>query len=350
MHMKSMLPLALSRLALAGLVLAGFELSAGPVAAAPASALGVMQRIPADVLTIGWVRTASPGPDGLVGKNVAEWLTVGQQRGAMLPIIAGAVSGDKDAVDRNWPVIDTSMAHENADGSFQHAAVILGVVQKPVYEPTSDAFWIAESVEALLFLRASPLGPEYAARIDALVPKYRLALQWLTRPENVGYMIKADGGGSTNRIIEDAKALLLGYEFTGVPAAQAVGEDFLNRGLSAQTPEGYFPERGGPDTSYNATSCGHLEEISLWVDDPRIEPAVSRGIAWELAQLRADGSVDTTQNTRTAGQETYFGHVKTVNYLDVTRAFALWGAISGDANATNAARQTAAIAKGPKKP
>jgi hypothetical protein len=332
------------------LALSAVIFAAAPAAAAPANALAAMQRVPADILTIGWARTASPGPGGLVGKNVAEWLTVGQQRGSMLPIIAGAVAGDSDAVARNWPVIDTSMAHENPDGSFQHAPVILGVVQLPVYEPTSNAFWIAESVEALLYLRQSALGPQYAARIDALVPKYRLALQWLTRPENVAAMIKADGGGSTNRIIEDAKALLLGYQFTGVPAAQTVGEDFLGRGLAAQTPDGYFPERGGPDTSYNATSCGHLAEISLWVDDPRIGPAVARGIAWELAQLQADGSVDASQNTRTAGQETYFGHVKRVNYLDVTRAFALWGAISGDTNATNAARQTAAIAKGPKKP
>jgi hypothetical protein len=330
MHMKSALALALSAVVFA----------TAPAAASPAGPLAVMQRVPADVLAIGWGITSSPGPDGLVGRNVAAWQTVGLQRGAMLPIVAGAVAGDSDAVARNWPVIDTSMAHENPDGSFQYASVISGVPQLPSYEPGSNAFWIAESVNALLFLRQSALGPEYASRIDALVPKYRVAVQWLTRPENVASMLKYDGGGATNRVFQDARALLLGYQFTGVPAAQTIGEDFLSRGLAAQTAEGYFPEHGGPDTSYNAVSCEFLEDISLWVDDPRIHAAVARSIAWELAQQRPDGSVDSSRNTRT--------NAKRINYLDVTRAFALWGAITGDANATNAARQTAAVVKAPR--
>lgn len=279
---------------------------------------------------------------GLNGFNRKGWIDVGEQYGAMVPIDYGAIRGDATLVNRYWPAILVAFEHQNSDGSFAFAPYVNGRVNDPRGEPTAEGFFIGESSFALLLLQSSSLASRYSAQIQALVPRYRANLLWLSQPRQVQEMYDVDSI-ATNRILADAKALLLGDRLASVPQAREAGERFLSSALAAQAPAGYFPEHGGTDTSYNAVSCLHVAEITLFVDDPRLRPALARCEAWELSRIEPDGHVSETGNTRTGqGKFTALGGAYTVDYPHVIRMFAVYGALTGDDAAMDAANRIAA--------
>jgi hypothetical protein len=315
---------------------------AGSAATVPLAGLSA---VPASVLGVAYIQGGNPS-NGLSGPNQASWESVGFQRGAMDRIDAAAIRGDAALAEKWWPFIDVSFQHQRADGGFEYAPVIAGVVQQPINQFSGDSFWLGESEVALLLVRNSSFAPQFSARIDALVPKYRAALNYLT--ENKDSLMKTDfdartGLGATNRIFADAEAFFLGEKLTGPnSAAHLAGEELLNRALAAQGPDGDFPEKGGHDTSYNAASCLRLAEMSAFVDDPRLMPALQRAESWEARQVHDDGRIETAENTRTNGQETYLGKPKLVNYSVVTRMFVFVHALTGDETSLDVAKKTAA--------
>lgn len=303
--------------------------------AAAAVPLAALSSIPDAVFKVAF--GANPVPGGLVGDNATKWVGPWLQRAGTFPIQGGAIRGDAATVDRFWPVIETTFSHENADGSFQYLISKDDVATDPfndakIDEPTSNAFWLAESGEALLLLRSSSLAPRYASRIDALLPKFSTAIAWLAESDHVADMVRYDRI-ATNRLMEDAKALLVGEVLAGKNArAHAAGELLLGLGLAAQTAEGCFPEHGGPDTNYNAVSSLKLAEMALFIDDSRTIAALRRGVAWERSRVNDRGEVSDTGNTRTGtGHLTGDNRPYSLNYPDIVRMFAVSGAVLGDA-------------------
>jgi len=313
-----------------------------PVGAAPSNPAQLLATIPEPAFD-GAFATGSPMRQGLNGTNRRGWIDVGEQYGAMVPIDYGAIRAEASLVDKYWPAIDVAFEHQTGNGSFSFAPYVNGRLNDPRGEPTAEGFFIGESAEALLLLQSSSLAPRYSAQIQALIPRYRANLLWLSQPEQVQQMFAVDSI-ATNRILADAKALLLGDRLASVPQAREAGERFLSAALSAQSPEGYFPEDGGPDTSYNAVSCLHLAEIALFIDDPRAGPALRRCESWELSRIEPDGQVSEVGNTRTGrGKFTATGAPYPVDYPHVIRMFAMYGAIRGDGAATDAANRIAAF-------
>jgi hypothetical protein len=303
--------------------------------------MGLLSGIPVTVFDGAFAR-GSPMKDGSNGLNQNGWMSVGYQRGAMLPIMYAAVRGDATIMAEYWPVLDVSFAHQQTDGSFEYAPTIEGIKQEAYAQPTADSFWIAESAEALLLVRQSSLAARYAGRIDDLLPKYRTSLLWLSQPEQISDLIKADSV-DTNRLFEDSKALLLGDKLSGVPQAKGAGEKLLGMALAAQRPDGVFPENGGDDTNYQSVSCLKLAEMALFITDPRLGAALATGAQWELSRIHDDGEVDVANNTRTGGaHKTPAGLAYGVNYPEVIRMFALAGALLDEPRFTDAAVSVAA--------
>ncbi|MGB6987162.1 MAG: hypothetical protein WBD74_14415, partial [Candidatus Aquilonibacter sp.] len=187
------------------------------------------------------------------------------------------------------------------------------------------------------------LAPRYDDRIRALIPKYRAALIWLSQPPQIADMLASDAPAA-NRLLADAKALLLGEMLVGgLPAAHDAGERMLAAGLAKQSPEGYFTESGGGDTGYNSVSCLRVAEMALFVDDARLLPALQRGLSWELARVDQSGQVSDTGNTRTgAGKVTGTGKAYIIDYPYLIRSFAVAGALTQNAAWTDAANRISA--------
>ncbi len=308
------------------------------------NANAILSSIPSDVFEAAFT-PGSPMRSGLNGANRFRWVSVGEQTGGMVPIQYGAIRGDQALVDRFFTVIDTSFSHQQRDGSFDYPATIDGAIQGKPAELTGAAFFLGASSIALLLLRASPLAPRYASRIDALIPRYRSSLLYLAQPSQTSMMAAADSR-TANRLFFDAEAFYLGDKLANVPEASAVGDRFLDLGLSEQAPEGYFREHDGPDTSYNAISCMVLAETALFVPVPRIFPALRKSVAWELTRIHPDGRIDERGNTRTGqGKMTPDGHKYGVDYPEVVRMFAVAGALLHDPAASDAAARIAAFHK-----
>jgi hypothetical protein len=312
------------------------------VLAASLPGVEALAKLPNDVFDPAF---AAPVPrGGLVGHNSETWVGPWLQRTAMVPIQGGAIRGNAALVERYWPAITATLAHERSDGSFDYASEANDVATDPVDgakmdTATSNAFWLAESEEALLLLRSSSIASGYGARIDGLVPQFQSALDWLARPEHLADMEHYDGI-ATNRLLEDTKALLLGDQLAHVPQARAAGEALLSRSLALQTPDGYFPEHGGADSSYNAVSCMKIGEIALFVEDPRLRPALTRCADWELSRVEDSGHVSEAGNTRTGlNHQTIEGRPYAVNYPEVIRMFAVAGALLGDRRYIDAAER-----------
>ncbi len=332
----------LSALAISVTLVACASISA---AAAP-TGLDALRQLPPDVLSAG-----IPGTAGIVGGLGAEnehgWENIGSQHWAMEPIQLGALRGDAAMVDRYWPALDTAFAHQQPDGSFDYSSDVKGVPQGPAGQATGAAFFLSDAAEALLTLRSSSLAKRYAVAIDALLPKFRLSLNWLAQPAQIADMAHRDTF-ATNRLLYDARAFLLGDALATDALAHAAGVQFLDHALAVQNAAGYFPERGGsgaygPDTSYNAVSCMNLTEIGMFVDDPRIKPAVVACANWELTRIHDDGEVDTAGNTRTGpGFKTATGAPYSINYHQVARAFEMAWALTGDPRYLDAAKRVAA--------
>jgi hypothetical protein len=335
---------AMKKLSAVALFAASVLCTASLAGAAPFP-LSTLATVPESTLGLAYITGGDPA-GGYAGPNQGQWQSVAFQRGAMDKIDHGVIKNDPALIDKWWPFLDVAFQHQRPDGGFEYASVIDGHEQLPVNQFGGDSFWLGESEVALLMVRSSPLAPRYQARIDALVPKYRLALEYLAA--NKASLMKTDfnarmGSGATNRLFADAEAFLLGDLLIGGtdPSVKQAGEEFLSLGLQGQAPEGYFVEKGGPDSSYNAGSCLRLAEISLFLNDPRIQPALDKSVDWELTQLKSDGQIDASHNTRTNGQEMYHGKVKTVNYSGVDRMLVLDYGNTGDpkilAAATNIA-------------
>jgi hypothetical protein len=309
-------------------------------AAAPENPCARLASIPQPALD-GAFATGSPVANGLNGFNRQGWQGVGEQGLAMIPVERGAFTGDAAMVERYWPVVEVSFAHQLPDGSFYFPPVNGKVDTRG--DATSVGFWIGESALAMLLLRDSTLASKYDDRIHALIPKYRAALLWMSQPSQVADMLASDAPAA-NRILADAKALLLGDVLVGgLPEAHAAGERMLAAGLSMQSPQGYFIENGGGDSGYNAVSCLRLAEMGLYITDARLQPALERGLGWELARVQVSGQVSDAGNTRTGtGKLTGTGTAYIIDYPHVIRAFAVAGALAGNAKWTDAANRISA--------
>jgi len=307
-----------------GLALLFLTVGSAWAQAAPSSdPLARLRSIPPVQAEVAFAYTTRPDPAGLVGHNRPTWLQVGLQRGALEPLTLAALRGDLKTAEAVWPALKTAFAHQQADGSFEMAPQVDGVVQSARDQPTSVSFFVGELCPALRAVQGGPLAATFGQRAEALRPKLRATLGFLTRPDTLEILRSSDSP-ATNRLAQDAKALLLCGQLEGDEAALGAGQAFLEQVLARQTSEGVFPEHRGGDSGYQAVSLLKLEEVQLWRPDPRIEAALERGWAWELARIDAQGRVDVRGNTRTGlGQERYFGQPKGINTVELLRALAL---------------------------
>ena len=293
--------------------------------AAQPSGFEMLKKLPPEVVARFVKLGGAPDANGLVGSNHRlGWTGVGLQRGAIIPLIVGAVRNDERLVAESWRAIDAAFAHQQADGSFELKPSEPGQELKPWYYTSDSAFWLCELSHGLLVLRESPLGAKFKERIAGLMPKIRLAAKRLA--DGREDLERHADGKSPNRLCIDANAFSLTGLLLGDERLKEIGRHFVERALALQREDGVFIERGGFDSSYQAVALLKLEVRSMYFPDAKVSNAIERGMKCELARIKPTGEVEVADNTRTGlGQEKFLGHEKGVNYGEVAQALLYHG-------------------------
>lgn len=101
-----------------------------------------------------------------------------------------------------------------------------------------------------------------------------------------------------NQIAGAALAAHLTYLVTNDTKYLQDSEKLVEFLLKHQSPEGWYPEMGGPDCSYNAVSCFLLQQLYFQSNNPRLFESIEKSLKWETTKILDDGTIDTSGNSR----------------------------------------------------
>ena len=293
--------------------------------------LELLQKVPADLLR--YTGGARPNVDGMAGYNRDGFKSPEFQCGAMHYLVRAVVRHDERCVGEGWSAIDAAFRYQNQHGGFGREGFPRGGV-------SAAALWLAELDQAVLVLRESEFGPEYKRRIEQLVPKIRMAAQWLAQPNHQA-QLKHNDADAPNRLLFDALAYGLSGVLTRDDKLKRVGRQFVDLAMAqCRTSDGVFLEKGGHDSSYQAVAALKLQIWTLYFADEKLEAVLDRAVRWELGRIGPDGRISVAGNTRTGlGQEQWMGHEKDVNPSEITLCFLYHYVRTGDKDALAAARR-----------
>lgn len=328
-------------------------LLAGPVVAtaarAPLREYDILRAFPDNRFA---VLSANDLPDaqGLTGTNRlhGSWLEAGPQRGSCRAVIAAVVTDDLERADRAWRGIEVAFAQQRADGGFHAELRPNGRSARHGAAAVETAFFFLQELgRAILVIRQSPHEAHFRERIDALLPKLRLACDFIDR----GYEdIMRTTSHAANRIIIAAKAFGLCGRVLGDEQLVEKSRRLIAFALTLRDEQGVFLEKGGRDSSYNVVSILFGQVLALHVDLPEFEQALPAAVAWQVGRVLPSGEVDVRGNTRTGvGKEvSYHGEPKNVNYTEVILALTYYGLVHQDAAALAAADRVFAYSRQPR--
>jgi hypothetical protein len=306
----------------------------------PITEYELLRKIPQERLRI-LIGDNKPDEKGFIGTNhrAGSWIEAGTQRGTCRVVVYGVVTGDLAAADEAWRGIETTFAHQRADGGFEANERPNGTSAKPFGAAVETAFFFMQELgRAVLVIRQSPHEKHFHDRLVALEPKMRRAMAFVAS----GYdTIIANSSHAVNRIFIAAKAFGLCGLVLKDEQLIALSRKLVAHGLTRRDADGIFSENGGRDSSYNAVSILFGQTLALHLPLPEFEAALPKVVAWQITRIRANGEVDVTGNTRTGvGKEpSYFGEPKTVNYGEVVQALTMYGLVHNDKAALAAAER-----------
>lgn len=260
---------------------------------------------------------------GAWGKNADatdRWNIELQRYGENL-IVSGTLHNKPDAIAMGFRVFDWGFNRQASDGSFVGTA-------DPFHQ---TALFVSSVARACLFVRRSPVGPQYESQISGYAPKAHLAAKWMVRPEIWSRGI-SNNSPYTHRRYVVAGALSLAGNFDGGDGRLG---DFartqIQDALSLQTADGINPEKSGYDVSYQGVGLFHA---AIWADYfsrdalvPSIHTMAERGLTWEEKMVNLDGSLIIGDSTRVGQEAGPSGVQKTVDWRKVATAFYYWAAI-----------------------
>jgi hypothetical protein len=285
--------------------------------------------------------------NGAVGLNQKEYISVGLQRHSSELIAYGLLTKDTALIGTGIKVLEYSFNYQQPDGSFRTTpqSITAGSAAQ------DGAFFYYDLGYSMLLLKDSQWfqtaseTESLRSRADNLQDPAKTSLTWLVGREPV--LIEKDRSG-TNRLLYDANAYYLVGKATGRSDALKLGESFARRALQQQASEGFFVERGGYDSSYNAVSLRQaiLLYTNLKSDATSLKQdlgkAIDKSVAWQLTRIAPTGEVLTEGNTRIkpiGEQYTLTGTVKKVDYKEVVLALDYYAKLSGDIVAQDAANR-----------
>jgi O-antigen ligase len=274
------------------------------------------------------------GSDGGFGTNIGTqpgqpW-NPGFQQPAEYAIINGLATHQRDAVDNGWRMLDFAFLRQDSTGKLIAAED----------EFNASAALLAAAVRAILFVEQEHDLATAAdvAHAKALEPKVAALARWVASPA-IWKQGTRNGAGSTYHRFQQAVALALSGQLLHDTSLVNLARTAVVAGMSAQQPNGMFPERGGPDTGYQMIAITYLER---WLAYDPTDPVAAgallslrRGIDWEQDR-NSGGVLSTDGNTRTGGTELGInGKPKKPDPTYVVRAICYWAVAASDDHALN---------------
>jgi hypothetical protein len=217
----------------------------------------------------------------------------------------------------------------------------------------SASFFVEAVVHAILMLESSPWRAEFAADIEGFKPKLLAAARWMIRPDidalnwpddNNYPRIFGERRYAHRRFLDAAAIGGVGLIFNDKPLIEK-GVWLIRNGIAFQQPDGVNPERGGPDTSYQALglvyACRYYQTIADDATRAEMIPTLEKGYAWLLGRIQADGDIDATGNTRTgvSGEPSRDGKPKRLDYHTTAVSIACWAQLTRNPELDETARR-----------
>jgi hypothetical protein len=263
-----------------------------------------------------------------------DWYIEEQRFGDTI-IGAGINRNRLELVDAGLRAFEWGFRQQSGDGGFDCKD-----------EYFSTAYFVAGVAHALWLLDTSGYARDYSARIAAMRPKLAAAARWLADPKRIA-AAKPQMDQFTSRYFITGYALAASARLTGEASLAYAGEELIRAGLAAQHASGYFPERGGFDSSFQGESIVYLLRYfdhAATADMRRsIESPLGRSIKWLESRVTPAGVIQTNGNKRTgANQERdRTGQPRRVSAVAVSRAFGLARFIFADPRFEELARRVA---------
>lgn len=143
-----------------------------------------------------------------------------------------------------------------------------------------------------------------------------------------------------NRLFFDALAYQACGHLLKYPQALDAASEFIHAAERLQTPDGYFLEKGGWDTSYQAVSIDVGKDILLaGFPSRKLENTLYVATRWLAGRVDNLGRINSSGNTRTCGGgESFLGRPKKVAIDEVFIALAYLGIMKHDHRLLDSAR------------
>jgi hypothetical protein len=287
--------------------------------------------------------SADVAPSGAYGaansawekRGAGPWYIEEQSRG-YLAIAAGVAQKDTEAIERGLRILEWGFRQQGRDGGFTCPDSF-----------HSTSFFVEAAAHSCLLLQASSFAERYQSRIQAMKPRIAAAARWMVRPEVEGPGIRKNLP-FTHRFYLVGAALGETGVLVGDPALVKRSMQYVQKAISLQDASGFNPEVNGHDTSYHALGLYYALVYFVLVADARMQedmsPALNKGVAWLKSRIQADGSIDSTGNTRTgpgSKERMRNGQPKTLNYRHAFCVFAYFGQVTRDSSWEKLANQVA---------
>ena len=268
---------------------------------------------------------------GALDRNKTAYFHVRFQMG-ISPLADYAVDAQNStALEMVVRAIEYSFKYQLSDGDFQLVIppdLINTSVATEGDKVSGIAFFYSALGAGLLALQEnSGYQAQLASkqRVEILIPKYQLSLNYLKSKVTLLKQIDAD---APNRLFFDALAFYSMGKYLNDKDAMTTGIDFANQSLAKKQPEGYFLEGSGYDSSYQGVGIAiGFRLLSVLKNDEPIRQNLYNNLAcatrWEMTRIKTSGEISTEGNSRVyAGGETFLGKEKQVAYSSVI--IALW--------------------------
>ena len=255
--------------------------------------------------------------------HVGNWY-IEEQRYGTDAILGGIAQQDTTAIERGLKILHWGFDQQLPDGSFNCPDAF-----------HSTSFFVEAAAHACLLLRASQYAEQYAAETEWLKPHIQAAALWMVQP-SVEILGRKHNAPYTHRRYLVAGALGEAGVLCSSQSLIEKSKEYIREGISLQDPSGFNPEKEGYDCSYHAVGLVFAQRYYNLVADDQLKHQLvgmlQKANTWLANRVRADGTIDTTGNTRVgSGQELNRNGVpKKVSYSQVYRAFYGWSLISGD--------------------